>query len=145
MTKNNTWLFCALAVVAVLYVCFFTNWFKSKPIKIFDTSRPMQQRFRRRADLPFIMFGLENGKLRLTELRVVPLGSFQTNSATPSVWHLVSDSNSIPVERFVYGQRIPGMRAPLRGETPQPLETNVTYRLFVIAGREKGEHDFMIK
>ena len=133
-----------LVVVATVYVCFFTDWFRPKKITLFDTSRPMQH-FRGRKDLPFIMFGITEGKLKLTEVKVVPLDSYQKNPATSPVWHLISDSNSIPVQRFVYGQRIWGMKPFVTGLMPQPLETNVTYRLFVVAGRVKGEHDFEIK
>jgi hypothetical protein len=144
MTKKNLWLMTTLVVVATVYVCFFTDWFKPKKITLFDTSRPMQH-FRNRKDLPFIMFGITEGKLKLTEVKVVPLDSYQKNSATSPVWHLISDSNSIPVQRFVYGQRIWGMKPYVAGLMPQPLETNVTYRLFVVADGAKGEHDFEIK
>ena len=143
MTKKNAWLFTALAVLASLYVVFFTDWLKPKTITLFDTTRPM--RHRGRSDLPFILFGITQGQLKLTEVKVVPLDSFKTNSLAPAVWHLISDSNSIPVQRFAYGQRIWGMRPPIRGEAAEPLETNVMYRLFVVAGRVKGQHDFEIK
>lgn len=143
MTKKNAWLFTALAVLVSLYVVFFTNWLKPKTITLFDTTRPM--RHRGRSDLPFILFGITQGQLKLTEVKVVPLDSFRTNSLAPAVWHLISDSNSIPVQRFAYGQRIWGMRPPVRGEVAEPLQTNVTYRLFVVAGRVKGQHDFEIK
>jgi hypothetical protein len=145
MTKKNLWLMTTLVVVATIYVCFFTDWFKPHKLTLFDTSRPMQRFRNRRSDLPFVMFGITEGKLKLTEVKVVPLDSYKTNSATPAVWHLISDSNSIPVQRFFYGQRIWGMKPFAAGLPPQPLETNVTYRLFVVAGREKGEHDFEIK
>ena len=64
---------------------------------------------------------------------------------TPPLWHLVSDSGSAPVREFVYGQGIRGMKPALKGEGPQPLETNVVYRLFVAAGNIKGTHDFKIR
>lgn len=147
MNKKQNWLIAALVVVAVVYVYFFTNWFKPKTIKIFDTSRQTMRRVRRFRgddDLPYVLFGME-GRFRLTEIKVVPLASFQTNSDTPPVWHLVSDSNSPPVQQFVYGQRIRGMKPAFAGDEPGDLETNVMYRLFVSAGRIKGQHDFEIQ
>jgi hypothetical protein len=144
MTKKNFWLMTAFIMVATVYVCFFTDWFQPKKITLFDTSRPMQH-FRGRKDLPYIMFGITEGKLKLTEVKVVPLDGYKTNSTTSPVWHLISDSNSVPVQRFFYGQRIWGMKPYVQGLTPQPLETNVTYRLFVVAGGVKGQHDFEIK
>lgn len=144
MTKKNLWLFTGLAALAIIYVCFFTNWFKPKTIGIFDTAREVR-RFRNRGELPYILFGFENGNFRLTEIKVVSLTNFQSNSRAPTVWHLVSDSNSVPLQQFVYGQHIRGMRPAFSGDQPQDLETNVTYRLFVIAGRYKGFHDFKVR
>ena len=95
-------------------------------------------------DLPYVLFGLE-GRFKLTEIKVVPLASFQTNSDTPPVWHLVSDSNSPPVQQFTYGQRIRGMKPAFVGAEPEDLETNIMYRLLLSAGKFKGQHDFEIQ
>jgi hypothetical protein len=143
MTKKNLWLFAALAVLATVYVCFFTSWFKPKHILIYDTSRQLRH-FRNRPELPYILFGFNNGRLQLTDVKVVPLAHYQVNPDTPPLWHLVSDSNSIPVEEFVYGQRIRGMRLARAGEPAQMLDTNVTYVLLVTAGRLTGSHDFTL-
>jgi hypothetical protein len=144
MSKKNIFLIGALVVLAAVYVFAFTNWFKPKVIGILDTQRELR-RFQNKKELPYILFILESGKTKLTEVKVVPLASYQSNHDAVPVWDLVSDSNSIPVQQFVYGQRIWGMRPPFKGDEPQDLETNVTYRLFVTAGRAKGEHDFTIK
>jgi hypothetical protein len=147
MTKKDIWLSAILVTLIAVYVCFFTNWFKPKTIRIFDTSRQIARRvrhFRGSADLPYVLFGME-GRFQLTEVKVVPLASFETNSDTPPVWHLISDSNSPPVQQFVYGQRIWGMRQAFQGAEAEDLETDITYRLFVVAGKAKGQHDFFIK
>jgi hypothetical protein len=144
MTKKNLWLLMALAALAVIYVCFFTTWFKPKPLVIYDTARQLR-RFRNRPDLPYILFGFNNGRYALTEVKVVCLANYQANAETPPLWHLVSDSNSVPVQDFVYGQRIRGMRPAMAGEQAQMLATNVTYVLLVTAGREKGAHNFSLK
>jgi len=143
MTKKNLWLLAALAVLATVYVCFFTTWFKPKHILIFDTSRQLR-RFRNRQDLPYILFGFSSGKLQLTDVKVVPLAHFQANPNTPALWHLVSDSNSIPVQEFIYGQRIRGMRLAKAGEQPQMLDTNVPYLLLVTSGHLTGTHEFTL-
>jgi hypothetical protein len=143
MTKKDIWLLALLITLVLIYVFVFTNWFKQKPIIISDTSRPMQH-FRGRQNLPDIYFALGK-KYSLTDIKIVPLANFQADSGTPAVWHLVSDSNSVPVQLFVYGQRIRGMRPAFAGGQAEDLETNVIYRLFVTAGREKGFHDFKIK
>jgi hypothetical protein len=51
----------------------------------------------------------------------------------------------VPVKSFFYGQFIGGMKPAIKGVRPEPLETNVTYRLFLTAGKIKGEHDFELK
>jgi hypothetical protein len=139
MNKKQNWLIAAFVILAAVYVCFFTNWFKPKTIKIFDTSRQTMRQVRHHrggdADLPYVLFGME-GKFKL---------SFQTNSETPPLWHLISDSNSAPVQQFTYGQHIRGMKPAFAGAEPEDLETNVMYRLIVSAGRIKGQHDFEIQ
>lgn len=144
MTKKNLWLLMALAALTVMYVCCFTTWFKPKPMVIYDTARQLR-RFRNRADLPYILFGFTSGRYALTEVKVMSLANFQANPNMPPLWHLISDSNSVPMQEFVYGQRIRGMRPAMAGEQPQMLETNVTYVLLVTAGREKGTHNFSLK
>jgi hypothetical protein len=81
----------------------------------------------------------------LKELKVVPVAALATNANAMPVWHLVSDSNSVPVDEFSYGFDIHGMRPALAGVRPEALETNVTYRLFITAGRARGEHDFELQ
>ena len=134
----------ALAL-AILYAVYFTNWFKLEPIRIFHLTRPTNfaMRTRRDASAPPITFGLE-GSYKLTEIKAVPLAEWQTNQNARPVWHLVSDSNSVPVKFFVYGQRIRGMKPAEPRAQPQPLQTNIAYRLFVTAGKARGQHDFEI-
>lgn len=143
MTKKDICLVALLVVLATVYVCLFTNWFKPKTIKIGYTARQLRY-YRTRKDLPDVLFLME-GTFRLTDVKVVPLASFQADPHTVPLWHLISDSNSIPVQRFAYGQHIRGMKAALRGAQAQELETNVTYRLFVSAGNTKGYDDFEIQ
>jgi len=133
----------AIALAAV-YLVWFTDWFKPQTVKIFHTSRDLRPRFQRRGGMPSLIFGVSR-QLRFTELKVVPLAGLATNKNVLPVWHLVSDSNSVPVKSFFYGQFIGGMRPAIKGVRAEPLETNVTYRLFVIAGKIKGEHDFELK
>jgi len=131
-------------VFAITYACLFAGWFKPKPIEIYHTWRPAGYAMRNQRDAPATLsFGLE-GRFRLTEIRVVSLAAWQTNHGVPPVWHLVSDSNSVPVNLFAYGQRIRGMKPAVPGERPQTLEPDVTYRLSITAGKIQGQHDFEI-
>jgi len=142
MNKNNFVLVAIALVLAGVYIVYFTSWFRPKTIQISHASRPA--RFARSGpEATRLNFGL-GGDYKLTEIKVVSLTEWQTNHGVPPVWHLVSDSNSVPVNVFAYGQRIRGMQPAVSGAQPQPLETNVAYRMFVTAGTIKGQHDFEI-
>jgi hypothetical protein len=144
MTKKN-WLLLALALVlGAVYIRYFTDWFRPQTIHIAHTTRNLRSRSQPANAPPPLNFGL-NQQYNLTEITVVPLALWQTNRNVPPVWHLISDSNSVPVKVFSYGQGIRGMKSAVAGSRAQPLETNVAYRLFVIAGKAKGQHDFEIK
>lgn len=134
-----------MLALAVVYAGCFTNWFKPGVIRIHHLTRPsgyaMETR-REPANSP-LTFGLE-GPCRLTEIKVVRLAEWQTNRNVLPAWHLVSDSNSVPVTSFQYGHNIRGMRPVAAGTPAEPLEVNVAYRLFVTAGKARGQHDFEI-
>jgi hypothetical protein len=143
MTKKN-WLLLALALaLGVVYIRYFTDWFRPQTIHIAHTTRNLRSRSQPANASPPLNFGL-NRQCRLTEITVVPLAIWQTNPNVPPVWHLISDSNSVPVRTFPYGQGIRGMKPAVAGSRAQPLETNVAYRLLVTAGKAKGQHDFTI-
>jgi hypothetical protein len=141
MTKKNWLLVVFLLVLVAVYAIWFTDWFKPKTVRVFHTVRELHRRRRPGTDEPTLMFGLAR-ELRLTEVKVVPLDKYKTDPAITPLWHLVSDSNSIPLKVFTYGERIRGMKPVVPGERPVLLETNVPYRIFVVAGKVKGQHDF---
>jgi hypothetical protein len=142
--ERKQWMLVVIALVlAGIYIVYFTDWFRHKSIQIHYTSRPMASRIPRGATSPMVMFGFDK-TFRLTEVKVVPLAEWQTNRDTPPVWHLISDSKSAPVERFIYGQNIRGMKPAIPGADAELLESNLTYRLFVQAGSLKGQRDFQI-
>ena len=144
MDKKNTLLVVVLLALVSLYIVFFTGWFRPHVIKLFYTTRSVEGRYRARGDLPYICFML-GGEMRLSEVKVVSVADFQKDPRAPALWHLVSDSNSVPVGLFVYGQHIHGMRPKYKGEQPQDLETNQLYRLFVTSGWAHGQLDFRLK
>ncbi len=144
MAKNNWLLIVVLVVMAGIYVVFFTDWFQPQTVKIFHTNRNVRTRFSQGGGQPNLMFGL-NRSCRLNEIKVVALAAYQANPNTLPMWHLVSDSNSVPVKTFSYGQFIRGLKPAVLGSRAQPLTNNIVYRLIVTAGTIKGEHDFELK
>lgn len=145
---NKTWIGLAVALVAGIYIYVYAGWFKPAQVQIFHRLTAGRQ-FRGRQHLQTVapeltvVFGLEQ-KLKLTEVKVVPLVAGETNKEALAVWHLVSKSNSVPVKGFLYGDHIRGMEPYVNGTRPHPLETNVTYRLTVRAGSAEGQHDFSL-
>jgi hypothetical protein len=148
MTKKNWLMTIVLLVLTGVYIFYFTDWFKPKIISITSTSRAFGRRPVNHAGavperVP-VTFNLEP-QCRPTEIKVVPLAAWQTNPNVLPVWHLVYSSNAAPVKIFSYGQPLRGMKPEVTGAEAQPLQSNVTYRLFLTAGRAKGQHDFEIK
>ncbi len=143
MTKKNWILVLCTLVLAVVYVGFFTDWFKPANVQISHTTRPLPSRSPRNATTVAVAFSL-NRDYGLTEIKVVPLVEWQTNHSVLPLWHLVSDPQSEPTKIFLYGHDIDGMKPAMPGAQPKPLEANVVYRLFVSAGSAKGHHDFEI-
>ena len=147
MPRKNLFLLLLLAALVCVYAVYFSGWFAPKTFKIFHTSRnlrPMRPGLTRSGILTSLQFGL-NRELKLTELKVVPLAVWQTNQHALPLWHLVSDSNSVPVKTFFYGQNIPGLHPAIKGTHSDLPETNVTYRLFLTAGKFSAQHDFELK
>ena len=144
--KRN-WLLILIAIILmVVYAVYFTDWWQPKTIEIFHTSRMVHSRKHRdgASTEPTLIFGI-NRSLRLTAIKVVPLADYKTNQATLPLWHLVADSNSVPIKAFSYGQFIRGLKPAVSGVRAQTLTNGVVYRLIVAAGQFKGEHDFELK
>ncbi len=141
MTKKNLFLMLFAIGLASVYLIWFTDWFQPKVVKIAHTNRNLYANRGRENALPNLIFHL-NPQIRCTELKVVPLAEFQTNKNAVAVWHLVSDSNSVPMTSFFYGEHIRGMRPAIKGVQAEALETEVAYRMFITAGHVKGQHDF---
>jgi hypothetical protein len=133
MKKRKLFLIAVAVALAAAYVFFFTNWTRPNVI---------QMRYVTRAGIT--RFGLDRD-YELTELKVVPLAAWQTNKSVLPVWHLVSDSGSDDVNQFYYGKMIDGMDSAVEGARPERLQPGVTYRMFVTAGKIKGQLDFEIK
>jgi hypothetical protein len=147
MTKK-IWLMIALAVVlGGISLYLNKDWFSKENIQIYHRSRPARVLWlsRKRTDnspIDPIHFGF-NHELKLTSLKIVPVSALETNKYAAPVWHLVSDSNSVPIKDFNYGAAIAGMHPARKDVQPDPLEPGVKYRLVVEAVSFKGQHDFV--
>ncbi len=141
MNKKNFILIAIAIVLAGVYVVCFTDWFKPKTIQISKVTRPVRTS-RTGATSDQVFFALDND-YSLTDVKVVPVAALQTNKLAQPIWHLVSDSGSDDVSMFAYGERVSGMD-PVASAEAEPLQPGVWYRIFIAAGRAKGQLDFQL-
>jgi hypothetical protein len=146
MTRN-TWVWIGVAVLlGGLSLYLNRDWFNKDNIQIYHRSRPARAALRRKraADDSLvnpIVFGFDRN-LKLTCIKVIPIADIQTNKYPHPIWHLVSESNSVPTKNFAYGASISGMHPAVNGSVPDLLEPGVMYRLMIEAGQLKCFHDF---
>ena len=147
MTKKSWILVSSAVLLAGAYLWFFTGWFAPRTMGVYCVARPPTSSNlgprvaagNQYTDI--VTFGLDS-RYSLTEIKVVRLSEWQTNHLALPLWHLISNSNSVPVKMFPYGLAIRGMKPAVAGKWPDPLEPNVMYRIFVSAGSLRGQHDF---
>ena len=146
MTKKAIALICLALILAGIYVNNFTDLIHPPVIQIMAKSRPVApQRAMRQRNRPTkvqaVTFQLDD-KYRLTSIKVVPAEAYRTNKYAIPAWHLVSSSNSVPINGFIYGMRIQGMKDAKTNSRPEVLEPGKLYRVVVEAGRARGEDEF---
>ena len=147
MTRK-IWLWLGFAVILGGFSLYLNrDWFAKDNIQIYHRSRPARAALLRRKRATDdslvnpITFGFDR-RLKLTCVKVIPLPDIQTNKYPHPIWHLISESNSVPTKDFAYGARIPGMHPAVQGAVPDALDPGVTYRLMIEAGPVKCFHDF---
>lgn len=147
--------YCLIGLVVVLvgiYAVFFTDWFRTRPIRIEHTLRSPREAWTgtgTRLDTNSrpaqgVTFSLHKD-YRLTSVSVVSLAEFLTNQFAHPLWHIVADKESAPVNSIAYGRTLPGMKPAVEGDVADPLLANVEYRLLIETRKQKGEHDFKIE
>jgi hypothetical protein len=148
MTRK-IWLWLAVAaLLGALSLYLNRDWFAKDTIQIYHRSRPSRLALLRRKRVAEdsqtnpIVFGFDR-RLKLTSIKVIPLSDIQTNKYPHPIWHLISESNSVPTKDFAYGASIRGMHSAVKGATPDALEPGIGYRLLVEAQSFKGQHDFV--
>jgi hypothetical protein len=138
-----------LLAIAALYLYQYKDAIIGRPIQISHTmrlrlamARRMPAKLSRYA--PIIPTFTLGDEYRLNTVKLIRLDEFKAKGYAHPLWELVSDSKSYPTRVFLYGRGIPGMHPKVADVEPEPLVTNVTYRLLLTAGRLKGQHDFSI-
>jgi hypothetical protein len=150
MAKKQWFFLAVFVMLAAFFVYAFTDWGRRPGMQISHAAsvRKPNANAKPRArnnntNLPVMRFNLDRA-YPLTEVKVVRLSEWRTNPLALPLWHLITDSNSVPTRRFNYGAPLRGMKPIAPRVRPQPLETNVGYRLFLTAGPVQGQHDFTL-
>ena len=133
--------------MGLVYVIFLSGWFRKETILIIPIRTPGRAsaipRPRDSAPVYPMSFRL-SGRYRLKSIKVVNTTEYTTNKYVMPMWHMVSDSNSAPVNTIVYGApRIPGMHSAVPRAKPQPLEAGVQYTLLVETAKLKAQTNFI--
>ncbi|MBK7999562.1 MAG: hypothetical protein IPK15_12820 [Verrucomicrobia bacterium] len=145
MTKNGITLSVVAVVLAAIYVYAFTDLFHKETIQIIATVRPGRAApLPKNSDQPRVypVSFTFNGKYDLTTVKVVSAEDLATNKHPTALWHLVSESNSVPTKGFVYGYPIKGMKAAVARMRPEPLLPEVEYVLMIEAGKIHSQTNF---
>jgi hypothetical protein len=139
MQRKEITLVGFLAVLAVVYVIFFTDWFRKPTLSITPSSRPERGI---QAGMVLPVFFKMSHSCELTSVKVIPLQGTNFDSHVPPIWYMVAKTNTRPVKLLQYGVPIRGMKPMIPKARPEPLETNKVYRLIVQAGDLNGYADF---
>lgn len=139
--KNRTlFLIFAALILGAVYAYKFTDWFAKREIQIKYRSMPG----RSAGSGNSVSFYLDK-EYKITSVKVISVDDAATNKFPRALWHLVSDSNSIPVTDFMYGGKIAGMKPKIAALLPEPLQASGHYRILLEAGKLKGEKDFQTR
>jgi hypothetical protein len=145
MTKNGIALSVFAVLLAAVYVYAFTDWFRSETIQIIPTIRPGRVSAAPRDPDQVAVYPVSfafSGKYKLTSVKVFSAEDLATNKYPTPLWHLVSDSNSVPVKSIVYGHKVKGMEPAVARMQPEPLLPDVDYVLQIEAGAIKAQTNF---
>ena len=145
MSKNGIFLSVIAVILAACYLYFFTDLFQKPGIQIIPTVRPGRpSSIPRDADqdpVHPVSFTLD-GKYKLTSVKVVVAEEFKTNKYANALWHLISDSNSLPTKAIVYGFPIKGLKPAIPKAKPEPLLAGVEYTLLIECGKLRSQTNF---
>jgi hypothetical protein len=142
MSKRNIFLIALLAVLGVIYVRYFTDWFRTPTMEI--SARPRVERSRHGKGGTFSVSFSFDQKHPITELKVVSVADIETNKYPHALWNMIAESNAVPMKGFTYGEYLRGMKSKVPKMRAEPLKPQTKYRLLVDADGTQGQIDFQV-
>ena len=112
MSGKGIFLTTIATVLAVVYMIYFTDWFRSGTIQIVPTLRvhgTMKVELEPGMTPVYPVAFSFRGKYEFTSVRVVYAEDLATNKYPHALWDLISDRSSKPTEYLIYGQTPKGM------------------------------------
>jgi hypothetical protein len=143
MTRNGIVLSIVLLLLAAAYWVWFTP--RKQTIQIISQIRPMRSTGPQRkpsAEPVYPVSFMFNGKYQFTSVKVVAADDLASNKYPVALWHLISDSNSVPIKSMVYGYPIKGMKPAVTRAKPEPLQPDVKYVLLLETDSLKASTNF---
>jgi hypothetical protein len=144
MTKKNLFQIALVVVLGGFCLYVYRDRFGAPPIQISHRSLGQRgARFRQMKDsaTEAVVF-LLNRPVALTSVKVYPVATNESINNAQPIWEMVAGTHPQPVQDFAYGLSIPGMHPPVQGAVAGSLEPGVQYRVLIIAGHDKAQHDF---
>lgn len=139
-------------VLSGLIVYLTKDWFAQPDIQVMTTIRPNRVPERAQERLgpaikrqPYTLIFALSKNCELVSVRVFNAAELATNRFAHPLWHLRSESNSVPVKSITYGVPVRGLRPAVRGATAEPLTRGVEYKLLLETATQKAEHTFVVK
>lgn len=140
MTKRTLFFLTAAVVLFAVYAANFTDWFKSKSIRISYRGTPTSGP--RNATVVPVTFMLHD-EYRVTDIKVFTANELRSKKYPRPIWHMVAITNPAPLTDFQYGGAIKGMKPADAKAAPEPLKPEETYKIVVEAGKKlRGEREF---
>ena len=143
MSKNGIMLSILAVTLGAVYAYLFTDWFHKDSIQIIYTTRPGRISMGEPGNEPVyqVSFAFDK-KYKLTAVKVVAAEDLATNKYPTPLWHLTSDSNSLPTKSIDYGRPVKGMQSASARAHPEPLQPDIEYVLMLEAGKVSARTNF---
>ncbi len=149
MTAKHWMLIALVALLGGLSLYLNRDWFAGDNIHIYHRSLPVRTGLFKRKRPPAddslvnpVIFGFDR-RLKLVAVQVIPVSDIETSKYPHAIWHLVSESNSVPTKDLTYGVPVKGMHPKISGTTADSLQPGERYRLLIETASLKAQHDFI--
>jgi hypothetical protein len=146
MTRSGIFLSVLAVALGIIYVVYFTDWFRTRTMRVIPQIRPASRELipsrARTGPATYPVSFSFDGDYQFTEVKVLPADAVAANSQAKPLWHLVANPRSAPTPSITYGIPLQGMKPATPRARAEPLEPDKDYVLLVKAVKAKGQIKF---